>query len=119
MSLAYLLRCTLQIIPEHVYKNEELVKFLDELIVTNGYVKKMQPYIDLCENLTKLVIHDNLLKKFPPAFTELEKLKYLDFGGNQIKKYPGEEDLTYTQPFDTYVRALIPPPSTLFITYLV
>lgn len=49
----------------------------------------MQPYIDLCENLTKLVIHDNLVKKFPPAFTQLQKLRHLDFGGNFIKKFPG------------------------------
>ena len=79
----------LQVIPEHCYKNEELVLFLDELLVTNNHVKKMQPYIDLCENLTKLVIHDNLVKKFPPAFTQLQKLKHLDFGGNLIKKFPG------------------------------
>lgn len=50
----------------------------------------MQPYIDLCENLTKLVINNNLVKKFPPAFTELQKLKYLDVGGNQLKKYPSK-----------------------------
>ncbi|KAF6025547.1 hypothetical protein EB796_008888 [Bugula neritina] len=112
---------------KHVYKNEELVKFLAELIVTNGHVKKMQPYIDLSVHKTKtletVIADHNKFKKIPAKIFSSNALFSLNISHNMIKHLPKtiyKKPIGFLNASYNNFEALpkLPPKGELHLTYL-
>ncbi len=74
---------------QHLKDNEQLKQMI-QLDLTDCQMKFLPPEIGLFPNLEELNLNLNQLRELPPELGNLSKLKHLDLNSNQIKELPSQ-----------------------------